>query len=80
MTQPAIKEPEPTTVEPSSGLTDFILHRPHVTALRAKIVANEIEATATALSAGMISPEAALLHLYESGAAGLIPTSSAVVK
>jgi hypothetical protein len=58
---------EPTTVEPSSGFVDFILHRLHVAALRAKIVANEIEATATALSGGLISPEAAILILAETG-------------
>jgi len=34
---------EPTTVDPSSGFSDFILHRLHVAALRAKIVANEFE-------------------------------------
>ena len=49
---------EPTTVDPSSGFSDFILHRLHVAALRAKIVANEFESTTTALSAGLISVEA----------------------
>ena len=66
MTTTAIT-PEPTTAAPSGGFTDFILHRLHVAALRAKIVANEIETTATALSAGLISPEAAILHLHQFG-------------
>jgi hypothetical protein len=66
--------------EASSAFVAFLLARFRVAALRTKIVANEIEATATALSAGIVTPEAALLHLQESGAAGLIPTSSAVVK
>jgi hypothetical protein len=67
MTQPAIKEYEPTTAAPSSGFADFILHRLRVATLRAKIVANEIEATATALRGGLISPEAAILILTECG-------------
>jgi hypothetical protein len=68
MTHQTITNPEPTpTVEPSSGFTDFILHRLRVTGLRAKIVANEIESTMTALSAGLISPEAAILILAETG-------------
>jgi acyl dehydratase len=58
---------EPMTAESSSGFTDFILHRLHVAALRAKIVANEFEATATALSGGLISPETAILILAETG-------------
>jgi hypothetical protein len=67
MTQQTIT-PEPTTVEPSSGrFATFILHRLHVAALRAKIVANEIETATVALSAGMISPETAILVLAETG-------------
>lgn len=66
---------EPIT-EPSSGFVDFILHRLRVAELQAKIVANEIEAMATAMSAGMISAELALLHLHEAGAIGLLPSSS----
>jgi hypothetical protein len=53
--------------EPSSGFVDFILHRLRVAELRAKIVANEIATTATALSAGMITPEMAILILAETG-------------
>lgn len=66
--------------EPSTDFIDFILHRLRVAGLRARIVANEIEAIATALSGGLISAETALLHLHETGAAGLIPTSSAIAK
>jgi hypothetical protein len=60
----------------SSTLIDFLLAQFRVAALRAKILANEIEAIATALSAGMISAELALLHLHETGAIGLLPSSS----
>ena len=69
---------EPTTVDPSSGFSDFILHRLHVAALRAKIVAKEIETTATALSIGLISPETALLHLRALGLLMLTSSSAAV--
>jgi hypothetical protein len=67
MTQPAIKEPEPTTAAPSSSFTNFILQRLRVAALRAKVFANEVEATETALSAGLITPETAILILAETG-------------
>jgi hypothetical protein len=67
MTQQQTITPESTTVEPSSGFTDFILHRLHVAELHAKIIANDIEVTAAALSAGLISPEAAILMLAETG-------------
>jgi hypothetical protein len=58
---------ELATVEPSSGFVDFILRRLRVAELQAKIVANEIATTATALSAGMITPEMAILILAETG-------------
>jgi hypothetical protein len=67
MTQQQTITLESTTVEPSSGFTDFVLGRLHVAELRAKITANDIKATATALSAGLISPEAAILMLAETG-------------
>jgi hypothetical protein len=66
---------EPTTA-PSTAFADFILAQIRCAALRSKITCNQLEAAATALSAGMISPEMALLILHETGAAGLIPTSS----
>jgi hypothetical protein len=70
MTAATIRKPEaPTTVEPSSAFTDFILAHLNCIALRFKIITNEIEATAAALSAGLISPEAALLILAETGLA-----------
>ena len=68
MTQQQTITPESTTVESSSsGFVGFILRRLRVAELRAKVIANEIEATATALSAGFISPEAAILMLAETG-------------
>jgi hypothetical protein len=76
-TSTSTKSAEIVVTEASSAFVAFLLARFRVAALRAKIVANEIESTATALSAGLISAEAALLHLHETGAAGLIPTSSA---
>lgn len=65
MTQLAIKEPEPTTVEPSSAFTSFILAQLNYAALRSKIITNQIETAAGALAAGMISPEMAILILAE---------------
>jgi len=47
MTQQQTITLESTTVEPSSGFTDFVLGRLHVAELRAKITANDIKATAT---------------------------------
>jgi hypothetical protein len=67
MTQTTI-ESEPTTVEPSSSnFTAFVLAQIGCAKLRAEITVNQIEMAATALSAGMISPEAALLILAECG-------------
>jgi hypothetical protein len=59
----------PTTVEPSSAhaFTDFILAQLNCTVLRFKIITNEIEATAAALSGGMITAEQAILILAETG-------------
>ncbi len=57
---------EPTTV-PSTSFADFILGQIRCAALRSKIVANQLEVAATALSAGLIAPETALLVLHETG-------------
>jgi imidazolonepropionase-like amidohydrolase len=70
---------EPIT-EASSAFIHSLLAGSRVAGLRARIVANEIEAMTVALSAGMISAETALLHLHETGAAGLIPASSAIAE
>ena len=64
------------TTAPSTAFVDFLLQQFRCAALRSKIVTNQIEAATVALSAGMISAEAALLILHETGAAELIPTSS----
>jgi hypothetical protein len=58
---------EPTTVEPSSGFVDFILHRLRVAEMRTKLIATEIETMTTALSAGLIPPETVVLWLAETG-------------
>lgn len=65
---------EPTTA-PSTAFTDFVLRQLRCAKLRGQITVNQIEMAATVLSAGMISAEAALLILAETGAAGLIPAS-----
>ena len=59
--------PEPTTAEPSSAFTDFVLKQIRCTKLRAQITVNQTEMAITALSAGMISPEVALLIVAETG-------------
>jgi len=56
-----------TATAPSTAFTDFILRQLRCAALRSKIVTNQLEAAATALSAGMISPEMAILVLAECG-------------
>jgi hypothetical protein len=67
MTITTIRKPEPTTVESSSAFAHFVLQQIGCAKLRAQITINQIEAAAAALSAGMISPEAALLILHEIG-------------
>jgi hypothetical protein len=58
-----ITSAEQTAVEPSSAFIKFILGQLDCARLRALIEANEIATTATALSAGLISIEAAVAHL-----------------
>jgi len=60
---------EPTTVEPSSGFAQFVLRQIECAKLRAEITANQCEMALAALSAGLISPEAAILMLAETGLA-----------
>ena len=61
-----MSKPEPAA-EPSSGLVDFVLGQIRITKLRAELVANQADMAAAALSAGMVSPETALLILAECG-------------
>jgi hypothetical protein len=61
---------------PEGGFPNFLLRQLRCAELRARIVANEIEAMATALRGGLINAETALLHLHETGAIWLLPTSS----
>ena len=57
-----------SAAEPSSDtFAEFVLKQIHHAKLRAQITVNQIEMAATALSAGMISPEAAILVLAETG-------------
>ena len=53
--------------EPSSGFISFILGQLDCARLQALCIANEIATTATALSGGLISAEAAILHLDQLG-------------
>jgi hypothetical protein len=66
MNFPADTLTEPTT-EPSSGFTSVILAQLNCAVLRSKIITNQLEATIAALSAGLISPEMAMLMLAETG-------------
>lgn len=76
MNNPNAISAEPTATEPSSAFTAFLLAQFRCAEVRARILANELKATAVALSAGLISAETALLHLHETGAMELIPASS----
>jgi hypothetical protein len=67
MTQAAIKEPEPTTNEPSSAFADFVLKQIGCAKLRAEITVNQTEMALTALSGGLITAEQAILILHETG-------------
>ena len=49
----------------SSSFTAFMLEQIRCAKLRAEITANQCEMAAAALSAGIVSPEMALLVLYE---------------
>ena len=62
-----MSKPEPTVIEPSSNFITFILGQLNTARLEALCVANEIATTATALSGGLISVEAAILHLDQLG-------------
>jgi hypothetical protein len=69
--------PPSSVTTTSSAFVDFLSAQFRVAELRARIVTNEIRAMATALSAGLVTPETALLHLHQSGALGLLPSSGA---
>jgi hypothetical protein len=62
----SITSAEPTTA-PSTSFTDFTLAQLNCAALRSRIALNQIEAATVALSAGMVTPEQALLILAECG-------------
>jgi len=60
-------EPAPTVVESSSDFITFLLGQIRCAELRARIAANELKATAVALSAGWIGAEDAIGMLGEAG-------------
>jgi hypothetical protein len=53
--------------EASSAFTHFVLRQIGCAKLRAELVANQADMAITALSAGLITPEMALLVLAECG-------------
>jgi hypothetical protein len=57
---------EPTTA-PSASFVDFVLAQIRCAKLRAELTVNQCEMAIVALSAGMISPEMAILILTECG-------------
>lgn len=65
-------------VASSSDFTAFVLRRLRCAELRVQIIGVEIKEIRTALTAGLISPEIAILGLHECGALVLIPTSSRI--
>jgi hypothetical protein len=69
--------PTPSVTTSSSAFVDFLLAQFRCAGIRARIIVNEIEAMQAALTAGLIAPEVAVLHVHEVGALGLLPTSSA---
>jgi len=60
-------EPTPTVTEPSSAFANFVLSQIRCAELRARIAANELRATAVALSGGLIGGEDAIGMLAEVG-------------
>jgi hypothetical protein len=52
---------------PPSAFVEFLLAQFRCAALRSKLITNQIEAATVALSAGIITPETALLILHETG-------------
>ena len=71
-----ISKPEPAATEPSSDFITFLLGQIRCAELRARIAANELKATAVALSGGLIGAEAALAMLDETGLLPLVEASS----
>lgn len=61
-----------SATSPSSTFADFTGRQLRVARLRAAIIANEITAMEIGLQAGLVSPEAAVAHLIQIGAAGLL--------
>jgi hypothetical protein len=74
MTAITIDKPTTTATQPSSAFTNFVLGQIRCAELRARIAANQLKATAVALSGGLIGAEAAIAMLHE---AGLLPLDEA---
>jgi hypothetical protein len=60
----------------SSNFAAYVLAEIRCAGLRARLMANDIEAVTIALGAGLIAPDTALEHLAEVGVLHLIETSS----
>jgi hypothetical protein len=67
MTHHQIQTVASTTVAPSSGFTAFVIGQIRCAKLRAEITVNQCDVAITSLSAGLISPEAAILIVAETG-------------
>jgi hypothetical protein len=70
VTQPAIKEPAPAerpALPSSSSFTAFVIEQIGCARLHAELTVNQCDMAITALSAGMITPEMAILILAETG-------------
>ncbi len=65
-----------TSTTVSSSFSDFTKRQLRIAWLHASIIKNEIASMSVALKAGLVSPEAAIGHLIEIGAGGLLTWES----
>jgi hypothetical protein len=65
--QQTITLESPTVESSSAAFTAFVIEQIRCAKLRAEITVNQCEMAAAAVSAGLISPEIALLVLHECG-------------
>jgi hypothetical protein len=66
----------PAVTAISSTFTKYLLLNLRCASLKARIAVNEIQFAQVALRGGLIDPTAALAHLHEVGALGLVIPSS----
>jgi hypothetical protein len=67
-----------TSTISSSAFSDFTGRQLRIALLRTEIIKNEITAMATALDAGLVTPECAISHLIEVGAGDLLTWESSL--